>query len=100
MPYTSVVTAVPSTVSTGWAICVSAVTQDGCGEPDMIIIVDVWVASVIGPNGADDAVSRVFRGGSWYFTATGARSGARAWGDAAELRRSTLGLRVAMNVAR
>jgi formylglycine-generating enzyme required for sulfatase activity len=46
------------------------------------------------------AADRVFRGGSWYFTAAGARSGCRAWGDAAELRRSTVGFRVAMNVAR
>jgi formylglycine-generating enzyme required for sulfatase activity len=53
-----------------------------------------------GADSAHDVVARIFRGGSWYFTAVGARSGARAWGDAADLRRSTVGLRVAMNVAR
>jgi formylglycine-generating enzyme required for sulfatase activity len=52
-----------------------------------------------GDGPARAGADRIFRGGSWYFTAAGARSGLRAWGDAAELRRSTVGLRVAMSVA-
>jgi formylglycine-generating enzyme required for sulfatase activity len=52
-----------------------------------------------GPS-AGGAPDRIFRGGSWYFTAAGARSGSRAWGDAARLRQPTVGFRVAMNLAR
>jgi len=54
------------------------------------------------PSGDGPAASsqRAFRGGSWYFTGAGARSAFRAWGDAAGLRRSTVGFRPAATVDR
>jgi formylglycine-generating enzyme required for sulfatase activity len=63
-----------------------------------------WCADTVagecgdGPRREGEGTNRVFRGGSWYYSAAGARSGSRGWGDAANLRRSTVGFRVAMIV--
>ncbi len=74
-----------------WEWCADAVSAPGDGPPP---------DAGSGRAAADRVVAdRAFRGGSWYYTAPGARSGSRAWGDASTLRRSTLGFRVMRAVA-